>query len=203
MPHSNLLFKQNPNPMFVFDRETHKIEEVNQSAIEKYGYSADEFRELRIEDIRAEKDASSLRRAFATLSVEHDPQVIGTHRQITKDGEIFHARITTQPASSEGGSKWIAHIFDISEIVEVKQHYREASQELKNHIDANPLALIKFDEAFNISQWSSSACKLSGYSEPEMIGKNPLETGFIVDEEKERLAERMNRIKERKNPQAI
>ena len=52
-----LLFHSNPNPMWVFDLETQKFLEVNEAAIQHYGYSREEFLAMTIMDIRPpEKD---------------------------------------------------------------------------------------------------------------------------------------------------
>src|SRR3546814_9030158 len=50
------LFEKNPNPMLVFDRSTLSILEVNGAAVAHYGYSHDEFRRMRIADLRPAGD---------------------------------------------------------------------------------------------------------------------------------------------------
>ena len=47
-----LLFHGNPNPMWVFDLETQAFLEVNEAAIQHYGYSREEFLAMTIADIR-------------------------------------------------------------------------------------------------------------------------------------------------------
>src|SRR3546814_5932663 len=54
------LFEKNPNPMWVFDRGTLSILEVNDAAVAHYGYSHDEFRRMRIADLRPAKDVPRL-----------------------------------------------------------------------------------------------------------------------------------------------
>jgi two-component system cell cycle sensor histidine kinase/response regulator CckA len=53
------LFENNPLPMWVYDLETLHIFEVNQAAVNHYGYSAGEFKTLRMSDIEAERTANS------------------------------------------------------------------------------------------------------------------------------------------------
>ncbi|HEX7719024.1 MAG TPA: CHASE domain-containing protein, partial [Woeseiaceae bacterium] len=50
------LFEKNPNPMWVFDRETLAFLEVNDAAVAHYGYSHEEFRKLRITELRPSED---------------------------------------------------------------------------------------------------------------------------------------------------
>ena len=50
------LFLENPQPMWVFDLEDFYFLEVNAAAIEHYGYTRDEFLEMRVTEIRPADD---------------------------------------------------------------------------------------------------------------------------------------------------
>lgn len=47
----NLLFHKNPLPIWIYDPENLSIIEVNDTAIQKYGYSRDEFLQMKITDL--------------------------------------------------------------------------------------------------------------------------------------------------------
>ena len=55
-----LLFEHNPLPMWVFDRETLRFLEVNEAAVQQYGFDRDEFLSMTIRDIRPDEDMASL-----------------------------------------------------------------------------------------------------------------------------------------------
>ncbi|UCF81009.1 MAG: PAS domain S-box protein, partial [Acidobacteriota bacterium] len=55
-----LLFADNPHPMWVYDLETLRFLEVNDAAVEHYGYSRDEFLNMRVTDIRPPEEARRL-----------------------------------------------------------------------------------------------------------------------------------------------
>jgi diguanylate cyclase (GGDEF)-like protein/PAS domain S-box-containing protein len=55
-----LLFQSNPMPMWVYNRETLSFLEVNEAAIQHYGYSRDQFLSMSILDIRPEEDKAAL-----------------------------------------------------------------------------------------------------------------------------------------------
>ena len=55
------LFENNPEPMWIYDPDTLKFVEVNQAAIDHYGYSEEEFMEMTLLDIRPEEDAEALK----------------------------------------------------------------------------------------------------------------------------------------------
>jgi len=55
-----LLFEANPQPMWVYDVQTHEFLAVNDAAVNHYGYSRSEFLGMTIRDIRASEDVSEL-----------------------------------------------------------------------------------------------------------------------------------------------
>ena len=46
------LFEDNPLPMWVWDHATFRFLAVNKAAVEKYGYDHEQFRSLRLQDIK-------------------------------------------------------------------------------------------------------------------------------------------------------
>ena len=53
---ARVLLEDSAEPMLVVDAETLAFLEVNQAAIDKYGYSRDEFRDMRLTDIVPRED---------------------------------------------------------------------------------------------------------------------------------------------------
>ena len=51
-----MLFEHNPQPMWVYDRQSLRFLEVNDAAVDDYGYSREEFLAMRVTDIRPAKD---------------------------------------------------------------------------------------------------------------------------------------------------
>src|SRR5579864_3563628 len=55
------LYDCNPVPMYVYDQETLRFLDVNDSAIRHYGYSRERFQAMTIEDIRSPEEVARLR----------------------------------------------------------------------------------------------------------------------------------------------
>src|SRR5215813_5635950 len=72
------LFDLNPQPTWVYDRETLRFLAVNDAAIANYGYSRSEFLSLTIRDIRPSEDAPALLKAVA--DVENGQRDVSTWR---------------------------------------------------------------------------------------------------------------------------
>src|SRR5439155_16054885 len=69
-PESQVLgipFARNAHPMWVFDRETLTFLDVNEAAVQQYGYSRREFLRMKIVDIRPPEDVPELLRQTRDL----------------------------------------------------------------------------------------------------------------------------------------
>jgi len=61
-----LLFSHHPHPMYVVDAVTFQILEVNDAAVQSYGYSRDEFLQMNAKDIRPPEDVPRLLEVMKT-----------------------------------------------------------------------------------------------------------------------------------------
>ena len=107
------LFANNPQPMWIYDFETLYFLEVNQAAIEHYGYSKEEFLKMKIKDIRPIEDVPAL-----LLDLQEDQKsykVAGEWRHVKKNGKIINVDITTVSIRAYG--KEVRHVLvqDITE----------------------------------------------------------------------------------------
>src|SRR6267378_2551759 len=86
-----LLFEKNPLPMWVFDLETLRFLDVNDAAVQKYGYSRSEFLAMTLGNVGPREDISRLREALATLKPTDRMIGIWPHRK--KDGTFFDVEV--------------------------------------------------------------------------------------------------------------
>jgi PAS domain S-box-containing protein len=94
------LFEYNPNPMWIYRRSDLHFVKVNNSAIELYGYSMDEFLAMTIADIRPEEDKERLKKSVSALNTGVNKA--GNWRHLKKSGEILHASIVTYDLAFNG-----------------------------------------------------------------------------------------------------
>jgi PAS domain S-box-containing protein len=103
-------FSSNPEPMWIFDQQTLAFREVNAAAIQKYGYSRDEFLEMTILDIRPPGDVPKLLRSAAHPHNRHS-----SHDEkwshLEKNGTVIPVSITSYEIVFEGrpGELVLAH----------------------------------------------------------------------------------------------
>ncbi len=83
-----LLFDSHPQPMWVYDEETLQFLAVNEAAVQRYGWSREEFARMTILDIRDVEDRAALMQRVADTTL--GPRRSGYWRHLTKDtGEIW------------------------------------------------------------------------------------------------------------------
>jgi len=87
------LFENNPNPMWVYDRDTLRFLAVNEVAVSHYGYSREEFLGMTIEDIRSPAEVAALRESVR--NVPGTIRKVGTWKHLRKNGESIDVEITT------------------------------------------------------------------------------------------------------------
>ena len=107
------LFNSHPVPMWVYDVETCRFLAVNEAALRNYGYTAEEFLRMTINDIRPPEDA----RLFvdeAWLGLQ-EKGITGTARLLRKDGSAFDAEITSHEIAFRGRRARLVMAVDITE----------------------------------------------------------------------------------------
>ncbi|MGV8880051.1 MAG: PAS domain S-box protein [Sphingobacteriaceae bacterium] len=175
------LFNFNPLPQWVFDRETLRFLDVNEAAVNHYGYSVDEFLMMTIKDIRPEED-------FDLLDNIIDNQIKPGHQQTCvvrhtkKSGEIIFVKTKAAPISFGNHLARIVIAADITENLRAEQSLKVSEQRFKALVQEGS-DLISILDATAKYLYVSPTCKAVLGIEPEFfIGKNAID--FIHDDDK-------------------
>lgn len=117
------LFYENPQPMWIYDKESLQIMEVNNAAIHKYGYSYDEFIKLTIKDIRPSEDLHHLLNVIDNFTVSF--KNVGISRHQTKHGQILNVEITGHTLEFNGRPAMHILINDVTEKVHAENQLKK------------------------------------------------------------------------------
>ena len=93
------LFHLNPVPMWIYGVETQQILDVNDAAIQRYGYSRAEFLALTVRDLRPTEDVPKF------LELTHDlpnSDRTGPWRHRLKGGDVIQVLITSHSVDFNG-----------------------------------------------------------------------------------------------------
>ena len=120
------LFNCNPHPTWVFDVETLRFVEVNDAAIEHYGYSREEFRGMRITDLHPSQEVPLVEEAVATP--KDGIRRFGTWVHRTKDGRLINVDVAAHDLEFRGrrGRLVVAH--DITQQQELQVQLQQSQK---------------------------------------------------------------------------
>ena len=107
------LFASNPLPMWIYDQTTLQFLEVNNAAVQRYGYDRDEFLAMTIQEIRPSDDVQGL--LTDPVQPGSSWQHAGGWRHRFKSGQIIDVDITSHQITFSGLSATLVVAQDITE----------------------------------------------------------------------------------------
>jgi two-component system cell cycle sensor histidine kinase/response regulator CckA len=120
------LFAKNPIPMMVMDCETLRYLEVNESAVQQYGYSRDEFLELLATDIRKPEEAQRLLEYMKKNLGELTKAGIWQH--LTKDGRTIEVEIIAHEMVFQSRPALLVAALNVTEKRALESQLRQAQK---------------------------------------------------------------------------
>ncbi len=143
-----LLFYSNPSPMWMSTLPDLDIIDVNEAAINQYGYSRDEFLKLNLRDLRPAEDVSYFLSEIERidLSVKNNRQ----WRHKKKDGSLIQVSVISHEIMYEGKRIWLSLPQDITEQHLAKQLLQKSYDDIRQL--ASNLQSIREDERTSIAR---------------------------------------------------
>lgn len=142
-----LLFNQNPMPMSMISLPQRNFLDVNDAAIEFYGYTKKEFLEMNIKDLRPEEEIINLS-DISTYKAGINNTGIWRHRK--KDGTIVKVNIITHDIINEGKHAKLVLANDITEKILAEEKLKKSHEDLRQL--ATHLQDIREDERTRIAR---------------------------------------------------
>ncbi len=171
-------FTNSPHPMWVYDLETLGFLEVNDAAIDGYGYSRDEFFEMTLVDIHPPEDRARLMQNVA----EERPalQHSGEWRHLRKDGSVIDVEIDSHLLEFMGRQAALVTAQDITRRKEAEKKLRESEVRFRSLIERSSDVISVIDGTGKIIYMSPSVSRM-GYSVEDVTGKTALDITYPDD----------------------
>ncbi|TVR19492.1 MAG: PAS domain S-box protein [Balneolaceae bacterium] len=126
------LFELNPSPMWVFDAETLEFLDANQTAVDMYGYSKEEFLTMTLKDIRPPDDIPLMQQVVdETLEGGRSLKDSSTFRHQKKDGTIIYVEIRNNVIEYKNRKAIVAIAIDVTEKLSHLKAIEEQNTKLK------------------------------------------------------------------------
>lgn len=157
------LFNSIPVSMWVYDRESLSFLEVNESAIEQYGYSREEFLAMTILDIRPASEADRLIALGGKLNrLEKVTRELWKHRK--KDGQLIDVEITAQLLRYRGQEAALVLATDVTERKKVQFKLERTNRRLKVAQQIGKIGYWEVSLSDKQWYWSDETFRILGWT---------------------------------------
>lgn len=109
------LFNFSPQPMWIYAPETLQFLDVNQAAIQKYGYTREEFKQMTIKDIRPKDQIKNLEESMARHHGGEVDNYAGIFTHLLKSGDTVTAEVYSSNIEYEGKTVRLVLANDVTE----------------------------------------------------------------------------------------
>ena len=160
-----ILFDKSPLPLWIYDMETYRFLEVNDAAVNLYGYSREEFLHMTLMAIRREEDIQKF------LEDNKDPsdnlRHAGVWTHIKKNKEEVQVLIFSRNIFYRGRQGRLVLLMDVSEKTRVENELIKSEEKYRSLIEQASDGIILYSFDGTIHSFNRAAYTQTGYSKEE------------------------------------
>ncbi len=166
-------FERNSIPQWIYNEKTKLIIEVNQAALDKYGYSREEFLKLTIWDLRPKEDIPELK---TILKKPFDKRINALRnkpfRHLTKSGEIKYVDIASNIFKIVNGVNLIfVSVIDVTERIKYQDELIASEERFKRLNDASAEGVVIHEKGI-VVEFNNAFCEIFKLKPSEAQGIN-------------------------------
>jgi len=203
-----LIFEGSPTPMWVTDLETLRFLEVNEAAIQQYGYSREEFLSMATRDVRSSGDTERyVKYINEVIKKQSDAGFgrAGLWRHQKKNGETVDVEIKWSKITFRGRNAVLIMAHDITErkraaeALEKSEASLAAAQRIA-HLGSWELDLKNLEDInSNELRWSDETFRIFGYEPQQVAVTNELFLRAVHADDRQRVAAAVTEALEKKS----
>ncbi|MBN9299489.1 MAG: PAS domain S-box protein [Filimonas sp.] len=195
MQADDILFERNPNPMWIYAIDTLRFLAINEAAVEKYGYTKEQFLQMTLRDVRPEDAVKAMEQKVAEVA-EHSlsSKSLWTHRNSA--GDLFHVRVSSGAIEYAGVPARLVVVTDIEDLFRQQERIEQLNHELSLYIGFSE---ERFSKVFQHSaigmcivsdegrflKVNEALSNMLGYSETELMNRSFQELTYAEDLKKD------------------
>jgi PAS domain S-box-containing protein len=171
------LVMQHAKDIIMVTDENLRFVDVNQQAVDTYGWTREELLQMKISDIRAPETLNELPADLAQADSENG--VIYETIGLRRDGTTFPIEVSFRRIDIEGRLHRLAIIRDITERKQAEASLRDSQERFAKAFQSNPSGIAISELASGrYIEVNASLCRKLGLSVGEIIGRTALELGI-------------------------
>lgn len=165
-----MLFEENPIPMWVYDRGSLRFLAINQAALEHYGYTREEFLSKSILEIRPAEDREAFLQVVGTG--QGSSRTGRTWRHVKADGSLIDIVAYSKPIDYDNRPAFMVAVVDVTERKRAEDDLRRTREFLDTVIENIPVMLFaKEAREHRYVLMNRAGEELLGIPRDELIGK--------------------------------
>jgi PAS domain S-box-containing protein len=166
-----LLFDAIPEPMCVFDVETHRYLEVNQATVDQYGYSRDELLAMTVPDIHPPDERDAVLQVLAGMKGDGMRHATPLRHQ-RKDGSVLDVEVSSRPIEFLGRRARLGVGRDITSQRRAEAALRTSEQTFRAVFEGALDAMVIVDDDGRFVDANPAATRLFGTPHGELMGQS-------------------------------
>ena len=159
------LFTAESDAVFLIDRDSGAILDVNEAACRLYGFSRDEMLRMRYTDVSAEPDLTA-------QSVEENQTSILCRHHRKRDGTVFPVEISVSNFTLKTKKIVLGTVRDVTGRRLMEQQLVGERETAKNLLEIAGSIILALDPDGIVTLVNRKGCEILGYSREEIVGKN-------------------------------
>jgi PAS domain S-box-containing protein len=164
------LIEGNPQPMWIFRMEDLRILEVNESAIQKYGYSRDEFLNLTILDLRPSNEIEEVTRFIRDGdAINKGFTQSGPWKHRLRNGELIDVEITSQEIKWQGKRARFTMAWDVTKRLKMEESLRHAEEQYRSIFENAVEGIYQTTPDGRFIAANPAMAQMFGYANPEEL----------------------------------
>lgn len=177
------IFKRNPQPIWIYDRNTLEFIDVNDEAVRFYGYSHEEFLNMTILNVRSEQEKERMEEYLKNTNQDDQyNRYTGDWIHKRKDGSEVKVEIIRTKINLPDREANLALIKDVTDIRKAEKALLESEECFRRLSEITTEAITIHDQG-KIIEVNAAFTSLFGYAENEAIGMLAMDMAAPVSRE--------------------
>jgi PAS domain S-box-containing protein len=170
--------------IFIHDPVSGRIEDVNHSTCQLFGFDRERLLTMDVGSISSGKTPYSQTDALELIrkAAAEGPQLFEWHSR-NGSGHLFWVEVSLALMRIGGAEKVVAFVRDIDARKKAEQKALGLTRFLESILDRTHLWISAVDTDGNVIMWNKAAERMSGYAREEMIGNSSIWKSICPDDE--------------------